>query len=109
MEKTIKIPIYSGKLIIIQSDNFSDIEKKYNLVSLEDYSAFCFKKQNNSSTYVMVFGVDVTAGIIAHESFHVVTTLFEDSLITIDNNNDEPAAYLLGWIVEQCHKFLNIK
>lgn len=38
---------------------------------------------------------------ICHEAVHIKNAVFMHSGMTHDPNNDEPEAYLLGWIAEQ--------
>ncbi len=59
--------------------------------------------------FYMAFEKKPTASIIAHESVHIKNKIFNHCHVELDINNDEPEAYLLDWIVEQCHKFLIIK
>ena len=75
------------------------------------FEAMVFRNDRASgyTKYVMLFEESAKAHVIAHEALHIVTYLFQDRNIRIENNNDEPAAYLLGWIVGECHKFLNVK
>ncbi len=40
----------------------------------------------------------------AHEAVHVVNRIYEFSGIKHDFKNDEPQAYLTGWIVGEIHK-----
>jgi len=110
----IKIPIYFGDLIIIQTKNSKEIEKlkkKYNLNVSNHFEAFVFNnyKKNGYSQYIMVFEIKTNPRIIAHESFHTVRYIFEDRKMNFETNgNDEAQCYLLGWIVSECHKFLKI-
>jgi len=48
-----------------------------------------------------------TPGIIAHEAKHLVNNIFIEIGHTLDCYNDEPEAYLLGWIVNRIHELLN--
>ena len=48
-----------------------------------------------------------TPGIIAHESKHLVNNIFIEISHDLDRHNDEPEAYLLGWIVDRIHELLN--
>lgn len=81
---------------------------------LEDYGidykyndAFVFKGEHS---YHMVFKKEYcNARVVAHEALHIVHKIFEDRYIQIDIDNDEPEAYLLGWVVGQCHKYLKLK
>lgn len=108
--KKIKIPLYSGTVKIIQTNNFKKLEKKYNLESLHGIDAFIFRhdKKDGYSRYILIFPKKVDPVVIAHECLHFVNYVFEDSRIGLDVVNDEPQCYLLGWIVEECHKFLNV-
>ena len=38
---------------------------------------------------------------VAHEAVHIKNRIFEHAGILHDPKNDEPEAYLLGWIVKQ--------
>ena len=105
-----KIPLYHGDLIIIQDKNLKWVQKKYDTISLEDIGActFPYPKKSGATRYIMVFYGETSPKIIAHEALHVVNDIFKDRYIKLDISNDEPQAYLLGWIVEKCHKFLKI-
>ncbi len=112
IEAKIKIPLYFADLIIIQSDNIQKILKKYNVrFDAHGFGAVTFRDPLKSgyNRYVIAFSNDdISPSLIAHEALHVVTYLFDDKLIRIDNSNDEPAAYLLGWIVAEIHKRIKL-
>jgi len=55
--------------------------------------------------YIMLLDKNASVDIIAHESVHITNMLFRDKQIKWQYNNDEPAAYMVGWIVEQIIKF----
>ena len=106
METIIEIPIYFADLIIIQSDNIQKPLSKYNIkFNTHGFGAITFRAptEEGRHRYVVSFDFDVDLSLIAHEAFHVVTYLFQDKQMRIDNDNDndEAAAYLLGWIVTQ--------
>lgn len=47
----------------------------------------------------------ITRGLVAHEAYHVCDYVFE--LISEYNHyNTESKAYLIGWLVDEIHKFL---
>lgn len=110
-KKTVKIPIYYGELTIIQVKNLAEIERKYMLSSLHGMDACVFTnhKKNGFTRYVMAFNYNTDASIIAHEALHIVGHIFLDARIKFQHDNDEPQCYLLGWIVDECHKFLKVK
>jgi len=107
--KTKKIPLYTGKLTIIQTEKeetLSDVAKVLNIdFDVSNYDGMaCIDKHN----YIVAFIDKTTPSIIAHESIHAVGFIFQEHNIRMDANNDEPIAYLLEWIVRECHRFLNI-
>lgn len=110
-KKKINIPLYGGKLIIHQSNNFKKLEKKYNLTDTSgcDALAFQLNKKNGCGRFFMLFEKNITPSIIAHECNHIVNLIFKHCYVDLDLENDEAQSYLLGWLVKQCHKFLKIK
>lgn len=107
MKKTIiDIPIYQCKLTIILDKDLSYVEKKYRTKSLSDYGAITMRVPDKFSEYVMAF--EYSEGtIIAHEIVHLKNYIYEDCSIELDKFNDEPEAYLTGWLFKQIEKFLN--
>lgn len=106
--KSKKIPLYTGKLIIIQleeKENMSDVAKKYNInYDVSNYDGMAFIENQN---YIIAFGKNTSYSIVAHESLHAVSYIFDAHNMVMDCKNDESIAYLLEWIVEECHKFIN--
>ena len=45
---------------------------------------------------------NMTAGVIAHESTHAALEIFDYVGARIEYNNQEPFAYLVGWIANCC-------
>lgn len=106
IKKKIKIPIYLDKLLIIQTDNFEKIQRKYNLSSIVDYCAITFQLDKE---IVVVFNSKVDASIVAHEALHVCSYIFKNTGADFDRDNDENLAYLLGYIVKKISKIIKIK
>ena len=108
-KKKIKIPLYTGKLIIIQleeKESMNDVVKMYDIdYDMSNYDGMAFIENQN---YVLAFSKIVCSSIIAHESLHAVSYIFNYHSILMDCKNDEPIAYLLEWIVGECHKFLKV-
>lgn len=99
MKKTINIPIYGGKLTIIQTDDFKKISSKYGVKIPEKADALAIRQEVNGIEYVLVFESKTTMPIIAHECLHIANYILYDSNITLDPHNDETQCYLLEWIV----------
>ena len=110
-EKIIDIPIYFGKLIIIYTKDFNDVNKKYNTVIDNNlYDAVVFEITEKDEYIVAIKVADWS--IIAHEVTHLVNAIFKKCGVILDIDNDEPQAYLTGWIIDEIDiflKFLKIK
>jgi len=106
IKKTIDIPIYQCKLTIILDNDLSYVEKKYRTKSLSNYGAITMRVPNKFSEYIMAF--EYSEGtIIAHEIVHLKNYIYQDKGVELDRFNDEPEAYLTGWLFDQVDKFLN--
>jgi hypothetical protein len=105
---TIDIPMYQCKLTIILDKDLSYIEKKYGTKSLSDYGAVTMRVPDKFSEYIM--GFEYSDGtIIAHELVHLKNYIYQDRCIKLDVDNDEPEAYLTGWLFKQIETFLKNK
>ena len=104
-KKTIDIPIYCCKLTMILDKDLSYIEKKYGTVSLSDYGAVTLDEEERN--YTVAFTDKEDLSLIAHEVVHIKNAIYRDCYIQLDVINDEPEAYLTGWLFEQIYKFLN--
>ena len=104
--KMISIPIYGGKLIVIVSKDINLIAKMYKqIVDASNYGAFTFKDDSQYRTYIMVLE-DGWRSNVVHELVHVVNYIYLDCAMQLDRNNDEPQAYLMGWLYHEIDKFL---
>ena len=105
-KKTIRIPIYECDLTIILDDDLSYIEKKYKTKDLSDYGAVTMRVPDKFGEYIIAF--EYTGGaIISHEIVHLKNYIYQDCSIELDRYNDEPEAYLTGWLFDQINNFLN--
>jgi hypothetical protein len=109
MKKTIiNIPIYQCKLTVILDKDLSYVEKKYGTTPLSNYGAVTMRVPNKFCEYVMAF--EYNGGtIIAHEIVHLKNYIYQDIGIESDRFNDEPEAYLTGWLFKQIEIFLTNK
>lgn len=115
--KNIMIPIYGGRLhIIICQDIEKDIEqlsKKYNRELFSDrfdYIAYTTGKENH---YLFILNVknipkkDFEAELIntiTHEVVHLCSFISKRLGLKLDVDNDEPHAYLGGWMAGEIYK-----
>ena len=108
--KKVKIPIYYGTLIIIISNDYKEVAKRYDLKeNVELYGAFVWSRfdKNNVSEFLICIDEKVTNHLIAHEVVHLVNAIFLSKGIELDRHNDEPQAYLTGWVFNEIEKFLS--
>jgi len=106
LKKTIKIPIYYGKLTMILDKDLSFIEKKYKTRSLEDFGAVTLKSENDYRHYIVTFTDADHLSNIAHEIVHIKNYIYLDCAMELDRYNDEPEAYLIGWLFNEIYNFL---
>lgn len=106
IKETIDIPIYQCKLTIILDKDLSYVEKKYGTKSLCDYGAITMRVPHEFSEYIMAFEYS-DGTIIAHEIVHLKNYIYQDKGIELDRFNDEPEAYLTGWLFRQIETILN--
>ena len=106
IKKKFKIPLYFQNLIVIQTDDFEALEKEYGLRGgSPEYSAITFETKDS---IVVAFKSEVDLSIIAHESVHICSYVFLGIDAKVELDNDEPFAYLMGWVVEQIEKTIII-
>lgn len=99
-KKTIDIPLFYGKLHIIQGE-LEEVEKKYNVV-INSYDGATFWDDEKAEICVWI-GVK-TSGIIAHEALHATNIILRWVGVVADYQNDETQAYLLQYIVDKISK-----
>lgn len=104
------IPIYFGWLYVIFSDDFNATVDRHRIVTdgknVNHYGAFTYGRRNSNgiAEYFVVFDKSPGNSLIAHEVVHLVNWIFKDACISLDIINDEPQAYLTGWVTEQIYK-----
>jgi hypothetical protein len=109
----IDIPIYFGYLILVFENDFKKAIEKLKLdtkgrTNLPEYASITFSERNKKgvSQYFILFKKGTKDhSVIAHEALHVVNWIMSDRGIACDLINDEPQAYLLGWVIKQIYKF----
>lgn len=104
--KLINIPIYGCRLTVIVSSDLSGIAKMFKLKEdVSNFGAFTFKDESKYRHYVMVLEDDWRPNVV-HEIVHIVNYIYIDCAMKLDKHNDEPQAYLSGWLYGQIEKFL---
>lgn len=106
-EKVIKIPIFFGRLRMIQVKKLKALNKRYKLEGC--YAAVVFRaidKKGREEIVVAFEKNSLNNEIIAHECIHIVNLIFLDIGMKLDLDNDEAQAYLTGYLFSKCEKFL---
>jgi hypothetical protein len=106
-KKTIKIQIYHCWLTIIVAENFDYVEKKYNTVPLGEYGAVTLKDLDQYRHFVMAFTDKDHLSNIAHEIVHLKNYIYSEVNAKLDTDNDEPEAYLTGYLFDEIYNFLH--
>lgn len=103
--KEVPIPIYFGTLILIKTDDFKEVNKAYKTKAKNKlYDAVVFETIKKGHHVVAIKVANWS--VIAHETVHLVNDIFLKCGIQLDRVNDEPQAYLTGWIVNEIDIFL---
>ena len=105
--KTIEVPIYGCDLTIIFTKDLNEVVKKYKLKGdWGNYGALTFSDKPKFRNYVVAFTDANHLSNIAHEIVHIKNHIYSDINSDIDLHNDEPEAYLTGWLFDQINNFL---
>lgn len=110
--RTLFIAKGKDKRKVIQ-DNFTDRNGKSLIFDENDTTAACEWEviEKDSDTFGFLVWVYSSADVeyIAHESTHVAFETFRDIGGVADEDNQEPFAYLVGWVAKQIKNVLNYK
>ena len=105
-KKTIDIPIYGVKLTMVFDEDFSYVEKKYNLEPIKGRAVTIFDG-NNERHVIAAFINKEFISSITHEVVHIKNFIFLKCGAKLDRDNDECEAYLSGYLFEQIYNFIN--
>lgn len=106
------IPIYFGCLYVIFSDDFNATVKRFGIdtagKNLNNCGAFAYGRHTKDGIpeYFLVFDKSPDHNLVAHEIVHIVNWIFKFSNMVLDLDNDEPQAYLTGWVTNVVYKAL---
>lgn len=113
-KKSIKIPIYRGRLILVATDDLSLCVKKYDYFD-EDHEIFAHSILDNNgfeNLYYLFTNPKHEMwdkrkiGVIAHESVHIASYIFNCVGAKYDIDNPEPFTYLVEWVANETYNFL---
>lgn len=92
---------------MILDKDLSYVEKKYKTKPLSDFGAVTLKDKDKYRHYVVAFTDADHLSNIAHEIVHLKNHIYLDCAMELDRYNDEPEAYLTGWLFDKINNFLN--
>jgi hypothetical protein len=110
-KKKLKVPIYKKQTLeLYEFETHKEILKLFKLG----------KKIGGGNTFQIIDGKhpkwaiainkdSKRPDIFAHEAFHAACNILDKAGVGLDYDNQEPHAYLIQWIVGECHKFYKVK
>lgn len=118
--ESLEIPIYSRRLHIIISGDFTkdypEINKKYHQEFTEEDNVLGMSQGRCGHSLIIInvgrhranfpknkIEIEI-ADTIGHECVHTCNRLFSAIGARLDQDNDEPQAYLVGWLIKQVTK-----
>lgn len=101
-----EVPLYGSGLHIIIAEDLAAaykaagfLENKHNMNS---YGAWAWDQTTaQGHGLYALFRPKASGGLVAHEAVHLTNCVFRRCCIKLDVKNDEPQAYLTGWIAGQ--------
>lgn len=112
----VDVPLYYGGLHVLIGH---DLQQTYDAAGIagklfaegpragkspDDYGAVTFKcGKDGLDGFFVLLRPNATPCIVAHEAVHLAHKIMLSRGIKTDPENDEPQAYLVGWLVEQIH------
>lgn len=92
---------------MICTDNMQKVAEKYDTGDLSSFDGVVFplKHSNGATSIVIAVENGVKDSVIVHEIVHVKNCLYFLCGMELDCKNDEPEAYLCGWLAENIFKF----
>jgi len=114
--KVVSIPMFNGKLLICDSCDPVFIEEKTQVkmdLDEEIFGQAMYIPYKKHGGYLLLVNTDnpnapLTAGVIAHEAYHIMNIMYGAIGYRPDRDNDEAAAYFLNWIVDEVHKVIKL-
>ena len=104
--KKISIDLYETTVHCFISNDWRAVEKRSDMPEnyLEDKVCDAIVTVSSEGTITVVFKSTVTFGTIAHECLHLSNKILEDVGIYLRLANEEPHAYMIGYLFEQIQK-----
>lgn len=109
----IEIPLYRGLFVPVLTNSVG-LLKEF-IPDFEDSKVFAhtiYADREGIEGYHLILNYHypnykITHGIIVHEALHVVNMIADMRGLIPSHMNDEPMAYLIEWVTDEIHKFIN--
>jgi hypothetical protein len=107
-----EVPLYGRKFVVILTNDKKQLKKRVKDSGIHNIYAHSYLTEwDNMGRYVMVLNFDakhnnITHGVIAHESIHITNFILDQVNVLADHDNDEAAAYLIGWVNNEAHRVI---
>lgn len=110
-----RVPIYVGKLVLVITNDKKKVRKMFPNVFYEGEEPYGHSIEADFGGwrgFHVILNFDhsrakVTHGIISHEVYHITSFIADRVGVLHDPDNDEPMAYLNGWIADQIYKWID--
>lgn len=114
IKKSVKIPLYGGKFIMMFSDKSIMVGDHYDDLGLEKRINFGHSLMVNdgmSRGFLICFNLGnkfkkVSHGDIAHEVFHACASVLDFAGCKMNGGSEEAYSYLLGWMTDEVYKVI---
>jgi len=100
----LKNTIYPVNIYIILTNDWEEVNIKFNTRLTNSYDAVTFNIEGN--IYVGFLLQEFKLKYIVHEVIHVVNRIFKRSSVKLNIKNDETQAYLTSWLFEEINKII---
>lgn len=106
INRHVKLDIYEATVYITFTDDLVTVANKmlkqdgYKLLESSCDGLFLTRPDS----YQIIFNIEnLSLNIIAHECTHAILRILENIEIPVNCDNDEPAAYLMGYLVDRVY------
>lgn len=112
IRKTIKIPIYGCKIIVILDEDINEISKTLYKKFGEEWNeveadGLVMGTNKGIHTYYLLLSTKkLDISLFTHETIHLCTKILTERGHDSLKEGDEPLAYLSGYIAEEVYKVL---
>lgn len=103
-EKTIHIPVWDFRVEICVFDTIEEAQKKYPEFMTDSLLACTVEYLHNPKCKLIIPSYNYSD--VVHELEHVKNLVWKYKGYKPQEDNDEPDAYLMGWLFEQVDKII---